>query len=107
MLGGATANISPCAFWPTKPVEPQVKITDQGPADILIAQNLRDPITTLKGARELRKAFGERARIVTADQGGHLSYLFLDNTCLNNTVTQFLATGHRPAQDIACAAEPS
>jgi hypothetical protein len=45
--------------------------------------------------------------MVTADQGGHLAYLFKANTCLDNSVTTFLATGERPQQDIACAAEPA
>lgn len=106
MFGAAAANIWPCADWPD-PVEPSVQINDRGPSNILIVQNLRDPATPLSGARELQRALGDRARMVTADQGGHLAYLFKDNTCLNDSVTTFLATGQRPQQDVACAAEPA
>ncbi|MEU6713981.1 alpha/beta hydrolase [Nonomuraea sp. NPDC046802] len=107
MFGAAGATITPCAFWPSEPVEPPVKITDRGPSNVLILQNLRDPATPLAGARKLREAFGDRARMVTADQGGHLAYLFLDNRCANDAATKFLVTGQRPRHDVACAAEPA
>lgn len=102
MFGAAGANITPCAFWPSEPVEPQVEITDEGPSNVLILQNLRDPATPLTGARDLRAAFGDRARMVTADQGGHLAYLFLDNECVHDIATEFLVDGERPAHDLAC-----
>jgi len=107
MFGAAAANVWACAFWPSDPVEPPVRIGDRGPSDVLLLQNLRDPATPLAGARKLRQAFGDRARMVTADQGGHGTYLFGSNTCANNAATAFLATGARPAHDVACAAEPS
>lgn len=102
MFGAAGADITPCAFWPSEPVEPPVKITDRGPSNILMLQNLRDNATPLNSAREMREALGDRARMVTADQGGHLAYLFLDNTCANDLVTTFLVTGQRPDEDTAC-----
>jgi hypothetical protein len=85
MFGAAGANITPCAFWPAKPVEPPVEITDDGPPNVLIPQNLRDPATPLTGARKLRQAVGDRATMVTAVQGGHLANLFLDNQCANDS----------------------
>ncbi|WIY05286.1 alpha/beta hydrolase [Amycolatopsis mongoliensis] len=107
MFGPAAANIWPCAFWPSEPAEPQVRIGDRGPSDILMLQNLRDPATPLTGARQLRRAFGDRARMVTADQGGHGTFFFGGNTCANNAGTKFLTTGELPPRDLACAAEPS
>ncbi|MGW5690433.1 alpha/beta hydrolase [Streptomyces asiaticus] len=107
MLGGFTANIGPCAFWPDKRVEPPVRIGDRGPSNVLMVQNERDPGTPLAGARELRRAFGKRATMVTADQGGHGVYPFGRNTCANDAVTAFLTAGQRPSRDLACAAEPS
>ena len=50
-------------------------------------QNLRDPATPLAGALRLRRAFGDRARVVTADQGGHGVY-FNVNTCANDAATE-------------------
>ncbi|MCO8276258.1 alpha/beta hydrolase [Actinoplanes sp. TRM 88003] len=107
LLGAASANITPCAYWPA-PIERPVRISDRGPANVLMVQNLRDPGTPMVGARELRQAFGNRARMVTADQGGHGAYVLLArNTCANDTVTTFLATGQRPQHDRACPAEGS
>lgn len=102
VLGGATGNIPPCAFWPVEPVEPPVQITDQGPANVLIVQYARDPGTPLVGAQDMRRAFGNRARLVTVDQGGHVVVPFSGNTCAIGTTTSFLVGGERPAQDIAC-----
>lgn len=59
------------------------------------------------GARKLRQAFGHRARMVTADQGGHLAYLFLDNQCANDIATTFLVTGKRPHHDLTCRTGPA
>ncbi|MGW8948912.1 alpha/beta hydrolase [Streptomyces sp. NPDC055709] len=107
MLGGTTGNIKPCAFWPDNRVEPPVRIGDRGPSNVLMVQNERDPGTPLVGAMKMRQAFGDRATMVTADQGGHGVYPFSRNTCANNTVTTFLTNGQRPAEDLACAAEPN
>jgi hypothetical protein len=106
MFGAAAANIWPCAFWPAAPKEPQIRIGDRGPSNVLMVQNLRDPATPLTGARQLRQAFGNRARLITADQGGHGTYMFGTNSCANNAVTSYLTTGTRPAHDVACGAEP-
>lgn len=103
LLGAATANISACAYW-APPKEQPVRITGHGPSNVLMVQNDRDPATPSVNALKLRKAFGERARMVTADQGGHGVYLGL-NQCANTAVTNFLATGERPARDVHCAAQ--
>ncbi|MCW1099818.1 alpha/beta hydrolase [Streptomyces sp. RS2] len=106
MLGGSTAGINPCAFWPRERTEPPVRITDRGPSNVLMLQNERDPGTPLVGARELRRAFGGRATLVTADQGGHGVYPYGRNTCANDAATRFLTTGERPPRDLVCAAQP-
>ncbi|MGW8672986.1 alpha/beta hydrolase [Streptomyces niveus] len=106
MLGGSTASINPCAYWPRERVEPPVEIGDRGPSNMLLVQNERDPGTPLAGARKLRQALGQRATMVTADNGGHGVYPFARNTCVDDAVTTFLTDGKRPAGDLACAAEP-
>ncbi|WP_199440836.1 alpha/beta hydrolase [Umezawaea beigongshangensis] len=104
LFGAAGANVQPCAFWPD-PVEPPVRISDRGPRTVLMVQNERDPATPLAGARTLRRAFGDRAAMVTVDQGGHGAYVLGGNTCANDRVTDYLLGGPRPARDLACAAE--
>jgi pimeloyl-ACP methyl ester carboxylesterase len=105
-LGGSTANIGPCAFWPDKDFAPPVEVGRRGPSNFLLVQNERDPGTPLAGARKLRGALGKRATMVTVDQGGHGVYPSGGNKCASDLVTTFLTTGQRPAYDQACAAEP-
>jgi pimeloyl-ACP methyl ester carboxylesterase len=103
LTAGMPVNIAPCSFWPA-PAEPPVRVTSHGPSNVLLTQNLRDPSTPYKGALEMRRAFGSRARMVTVDSGGHGVYLENGNACGDALVTRFLATGKRPAHDAFCAA---
>ncbi|HUQ57708.1 alpha/beta hydrolase [Lentzea sp.] len=105
MFGAAAANIQPCAFWP-KPVEKQVLPSGRGPRNVLMVQNERDPATPLAGARSTRRAFGDRAAMITVDQGGHGAYLIGKNRCANDRVSAYLLDGQRP-DDTRCAAETS
>lgn len=102
LYGAAAANIRACAYWPT-PVERPVEVGGRGPANVLLVQNERDPGTPLAGARDLRRAFGDRARMVTVDAGGHGAYLIAGNRCADETVTAYLTGGERPAHDLHCA----
>lgn len=105
MLGAMAAMPWACAFWPNAPEEPPVSITDDGPSNILILQNLRDPATIYAGGVDMRRALGDRARLVTVNQGGHGVYLFTQNACANNAATRFLVDGKRPATDTYCPAK--
>ncbi|MFF4817588.1 alpha/beta hydrolase [Kitasatospora sp. NPDC001309] len=104
LTAGMPVNVMPCAFWPFAPAEPPVRVTGRGPANVLLAQNLRDPATPYSGALKLRAAFGDRARMVTVDSGGHDVYLANGNACGDAVVTDFLVTGRRPAEDVYCPA---
>ncbi|CAM5520624.1 alpha/beta hydrolase [Streptomyces viridifaciens] len=104
LTAGMPVNAMPCAFWPFKAAEPPVRVTERGPANVLLAQNLRDPATPYGGALKLRAAFGDRARMVTVDSGGHDVYLANGNACGDAAVTDFLVTGRRPSEDVFCPA---
>jgi pimeloyl-ACP methyl ester carboxylesterase len=101
LTAGMPANIMPCAFWP-KPAEAPVTLTSNGPSNILMVQNLRDPQTPYSGALKMRSALGGRARLVSVDSGGHQSYLQNGNACGDAAVTAFLVTGTRPVTDMLC-----
>ncbi|GGU59603.1 hypothetical protein GCM10010211_25680 [Streptomyces albospinus] len=103
LTAGMPANITPCAFWKDAPAEPPTRITADGPSDVLMIQNLRDPSTPYFGARKMRAAFGDRARLVTVGRGGHGVYLANGNACGDRAVTSFLTTGQRPERDVYCA----
>ncbi|MBT2439677.1 alpha/beta fold hydrolase [Streptomyces sp. ISL-36] len=102
LTAGLPANITPCSFW-RAPAEKPARITDDGPSNILMTQSLRDPATPYAGGLKMRAALGDRARLVTVEQGGHGNYLGNGNACADRTVTEFLRTGVRPARDVSCA----
>ncbi|MBM7774561.1 pimeloyl-ACP methyl ester carboxylesterase [Actinokineospora baliensis] len=101
MFGGSGAGPWLCPFRP-RPVEAPVRISDRGPSTVLMVSNLRDPGTPYVGAVETRRALGQRARLVSVDDSGHLVYLYHGNRCANDLVTRFLVTGERPATDQRC-----
>ncbi|WP_335933921.1 alpha/beta hydrolase [Streptomyces sp. PTD5-9] len=105
LTAGMPANVTPCAFWKEAagaPVEPPTRITDRGPSNILMIQNVRDPSTPYSGALKMREALGDRARMVAVDHGGHGVYLGNGNACGDIAVTAFLTTGARPERDAYC-----
>uniref|UniRef100_A0AAU2V6J9 Alpha/beta hydrolase n=1 Tax=Streptomyces sp. NBC_00003 TaxID=2903608 RepID=A0AAU2V6J9_9ACTN len=104
LTAGSPANITPCAFWKDAPAEKPTRITDRGPSNILMVQNLRDPAVPYFGALKMREALGDRARLVSVDHGGHGVYLAHGNACGDRAVTAFLTVGERPGQDASCEA---
>ncbi|WP_091439965.1 alpha/beta hydrolase [Micromonospora yangpuensis] len=96
MFGAAGANIVPCAYWAHEPSEPPVAINDDGPRNVLILQNRRDPATPLRGGKLLREKFDDRSRLVTVDGSGHGVYVFGDNACALNVTTAYLVDGTMP-----------
>ncbi len=52
-----------------------------------------DPSTPYSGAVKMREAFGQRARMVSVDSGGHGAYLANGNACGDRAVTEFLVSG--------------
>ncbi|MEU8526236.1 MULTISPECIES: alpha/beta hydrolase [Streptomyces] len=102
LTAGLPANITPCSFWKA-PAEKPTRLTDEGPSNILMVQSLRDPSTPYTSGLKMRAALGDKARLVTVDQGGHGLYLGNGNACTDTTVTRFLLTGERPEQDTTCA----
>nr|BFF16644.1 hypothetical protein GCM10025730_01650 [Promicromonospora thailandica] len=80
-------------------------IDDEGPRNVLVLQNLRDPGTPHRGGELARAAFGDRARLVSVDAGGHGVYVYGGNACAQNTATTFLLTGALPRTDVRCRAD--
>jgi pimeloyl-ACP methyl ester carboxylesterase len=103
MFGAASANILPCAYW-SEPLEAPVQISDEGPRNVLIMQNRRDPVTPLAGGELLHEQFGDRSRLVTVDGSGHGVYALGDNACALNVGTTYLVEGELPRRDVSCRA---
>ncbi|WP_055554201.1 alpha/beta hydrolase [Streptomyces sp. NBRC 110028] len=104
LFGAAAANITPCAFWPYAPAEPPVAIDDDGPRNVLLVQNLRDPATPHEGGKMLRQKFADRSRLLSVDDTGHGAYVLGDNPCALNTTTRYLVEGTMPVKDTLCRA---
>jgi pimeloyl-ACP methyl ester carboxylesterase len=102
VFGAAAANIMPCAFWNWAPAEPPVPIVDEGPQNILILQNRRDPATPYVGGTMLRKKFEQRSRLVSVERSGHGVYLFVGSACADTITSTFLTNGTMPAKDLTC-----
>lgn len=100
LTAGMPHGYSPCATWPY-PAAPRTVVTSSGPSNVLMVQNLRDPATPYSGAQNLRRAFGDRARMVSVDAGGHGAYPS-PVACANEAVERFLRDGARPDQDLIC-----
>ncbi|MBO0820135.1 MAG: alpha/beta fold hydrolase, partial [Nocardiopsaceae bacterium] len=98
---GMPDNIWPCAFWSKAPAEPPVKVTSNGPRDILILQNRRDNATPWPGALGMANALGSRAGFVGVDNGGHYVY-GTGSTCADQATVAFLTRGTLPAQPESC-----
>ncbi|MDK9498093.1 alpha/beta hydrolase [Streptomyces katrae] len=103
LTAGMPVNVLPCSFWKDAPQGKPTKITNHGPSDILMIQSRRDPSTPHSKSLKMREALGDRAVLVTVEQGGHGVYLGNGNACGDRTVTRFLTTGERPARDTSCA----
>ncbi|WP_138909153.1 alpha/beta hydrolase [Streptomyces chryseus] len=103
LTAGMPVNVTPCSFWKGAPVEKPTRITGRGPSSILMVQSLRDSATPYFGGLRMREALGDRARLVTAEHGGHVVYLGNGNACGDRAVSTFLTTGERPARDTYCA----
>ncbi|WP_414944500.1 alpha/beta fold hydrolase [Amycolatopsis sp. cmx-11-32] len=101
LTGGAGAAIVPCAFWASDPIDQPIRANPRGRSNILLVNNLRDPATTHGAATALRRQYGDRARLVGVDKGGHAAYLFGGNACAQRIGTDFLTRGARPP-DLTC-----
>jgi pimeloyl-ACP methyl ester carboxylesterase len=102
LTNGMPANIWACAFWPRDAVHSPVPITADGPRDVLMLQNRRDPSTAYSGALRMRAALGSRAELTTVDDVGH--GVDLTNPCTATRLTDFLLRDRLPASDAACGA---
>jgi len=105
MFGALGSNIWACAFWPTK--NTPIAIRPNGPSNIMILENQRDPVTPYPGALQLNADLGQRTTFVSVDQGGHGVYLSTPNICANNAATAFLASGTFPGGFVSCPANLS
>ncbi|MFD9477820.1 alpha/beta hydrolase [Streptomyces nojiriensis] len=99
LFGPLTRNINPCAFW-DRPREEPTQVRRDAPALIVAATG--DPRTTYKGSVELRRQLPSSRLITLEGANRHGLYGSYANTCVDDQVNRYLATGKLPAKDRTC-----
>ncbi|MET9696324.1 alpha/beta hydrolase [Streptomyces sp. NPDC006529] len=93
---------APCAFWPTEPLDaPDVTNAALPPA--LLFQATLDAATPFEGGRSMHEKLKNSA-LVVEEGGGNHGVALSGNTCLDEKLAAYLATG--AAADATCAARP-
>ncbi|MET9699948.1 alpha/beta hydrolase [Streptomyces sp. NPDC006529] len=99
LFGPLTATIGPCAFW-DRPREEPTRVRRDAP--VLIVAATGDPRTTYKGSVALHRLL-PASRLLTLDGANrHALYGRYGNTCVDDGVNRYLATGILPAKDQTC-----
>jgi pimeloyl-ACP methyl ester carboxylesterase len=100
-----------CAFWPVHGPAAPLKIGAAGLPGILMLQGTLDAATPYTGAQDAHKLLPS-ARMVVVEGGGNHGQSFEQpsNTCVQNYLNSYLATGALPdgpgLVNATCAAEP-
>jgi pimeloyl-ACP methyl ester carboxylesterase len=100
-----------CAFWPVKGPSEPLTIDGSGLPPILMLQGTLDPATPYDGAQDAHKLLPS-ARMVVVEGGGNHGQSLEDppNTCVQNYLNAYLATGAVPEKpglvNATCAAVP-
>jgi pimeloyl-ACP methyl ester carboxylesterase len=86
-----------CAFWPVKGPSEPLQINGSGLPPILMLQGTLDPATPYAGAQDAHKLLPSARMVVVAGGGNHGQSLEdPPNTCVQNYLNNYLATGAVP-----------
>ena len=89
-----------CPNWPVPAQRERIPIVAPGSADILVIGTTNDPATPYKWAVTVAQTL-ENGHLVTYEGEGHTAYN-KSNSCINDTVDDFLVNGIVPASDPKC-----
>ncbi|MFD9360001.1 alpha/beta hydrolase [Streptomyces sp. NPDC060031] len=99
LFGPLTNNIGACAFW-DRPREEPTRVRRDVPALIVAATG--DPRTTYKGSVALRSLLPSSRLVTLEGANRHALFGRYGNTCVDNEVNRYLATGKLPTKDLTC-----
>ena len=99
IFGPIDGNISPCAFWSTRPAAP-ITVHNGVPALIAHADGDINAISALNDA--MHAALTGSRMITLRGVRAHGVYLFEGSPCVDDTVNAYLTTGHLPVTDLTC-----
>lgn len=98
-------NITPCAFWRSRPLEPPTRIGNATPALMVGAAD--DPVTPHAGQLQMHRDLTGSRLVTLADAFRHGVFLAAGSRCIDDAVTRYLVAGRLPARDATCPAVPS
>jgi pimeloyl-ACP methyl ester carboxylesterase len=104
LFGPFIRNITPCAFWPSDPVEPPTAVGNAAP--VLILNATGDTQTIYSGALALHRAL-TGSRLVTLKNAFQHGVYFGGSRCADSVVNRYLLDGHLPARDVTCTRDAS
>ncbi|MET9212441.1 MULTISPECIES: alpha/beta hydrolase [unclassified Nocardia] len=103
LFGALARHLTPCAVWPTRPVEPATEIDTSAPALLVGAEG--DPVAPIAGQRALRAALSGSRSVTMTGVFRHGVYLFERSRCVDTAVERYLLDGVLPAADLQCRRE--
>lgn len=89
-----------CSDWPIKATHPQVDISADGAAPILVLGTTRDPATPYEWAKSLAAQLSTGV-LVTREGDGHTAY-GSGNACITKAVDAFFVKGTVPKDGLTC-----
>ncbi|MFD5193826.1 alpha/beta hydrolase, partial [Streptomyces sp. NPDC058357] len=99
-FGPLANNINPCAFW-DRPREKPTQVKHD--TKLLIVSATGDPRTPHTGAVALHGLLPSSKLITLKGANRHAIYGVYENTCVDNKVNLYLATGKLPVNDQTCS----
>jgi pimeloyl-ACP methyl ester carboxylesterase len=86
-----------CAFWPVKGPAAPFKVNGDGLPPVLMLQGTLDPATPYAGAQDAHRLLPSARMVVVKGGGNHGQSLeYPPNTCVQNYLNSYLATGAVP-----------
>ncbi|MFC0041351.1 alpha/beta fold hydrolase [Actinomadura rayongensis] len=101
LYGPLARDVTPCAFWPSRPAEPPTRITTGRPALIVGADG--DPVAPRPGQLALQRALPGSRMVTLAHAFRHGVYLFDGTPCVDEAVNAHLLGAPLPRTDVTCA----
>lgn len=99
-FGALAYNLSPCVFWPEPPREVPTRVDNAVPALLIAADG--DPRAVYSGALVLHKSLTASKLLTLKNARTHGVYGEYGNTCVDNKVNTYLATGTLPPTNLTC-----
>lgn len=89
-----------CTDWPIKATHPQLKLSADGAAPIVVIGTTRDPATPYEWAQSLAKQLSSGV-MVTREGDGHTAY-GSGNSCITKAIDAYYVAGTVPKDGLVC-----